>query len=275
MQLIKDFSIDPFLRTIWVSAEAKKTWESAIRDCADLVSELELLSVAKEQRKCGWQSISIQQLPSFEKRCAEMGLTTLIVRYSAPLDGFAHKFQPVTKIDNNTNTPVIFAKKLEDALNYRRAYEVGNHDAQGEFLGFPICCRQFFNWVWPDYYDPIGQIKDKDNPHPFSNPLLRYIGLRLSFHIPCSFHCEKTIEIGKQRMSLAKEIDPNLAMLLEALLSMPMSWDVKGGIAVVRTPIFYIITSSVPSAEKYLVEIKGNFYPKESAKGIIFPFKRE
>jgi len=240
-----------------------------------LVSELELLSVAKGQRKCGWQSIGIQNLPSFEKRCAEKGLTTLVVKYSAPFSGFAHKFQPAGDINNNTNVPVIFARKLEDALNYRNAYESGNHDAQGEFLGFPLCCRQFFDWVWPDYYDPIGQIKDKDNPHPFSNPLLRYVGLRLSFHIPCSFHCEETIEIGRQRMELAKEIDADLAKLLEALLSMPMSWDCLHGIAVIRTPIFYAITSSVPNATRQIVKLNGDFIPKESAKGICFPFKRE
>jgi len=214
-------------------------------------------------------------LPSFEKRCAEIDLVTLAVRYSAPFKGFAHKFHPAKGVDNNTNVPIIFAKELKDALNYRNAYEAGNHDAQGEFLGFPDCCRRFFNKAWPGYYDPIWQIKNRDKFHPYSNPLLRYVGLRISFHIPCSFHCDKTIELALQRMRLAREINSDLAKLLEALLSMPMSWDVKNGIAVIRTPIFYIITSSVPTTERHLVEIGGKFIPKESAKGICFPFKRE
>lgn len=275
MNLVKDFEIDPLLRIVWTSAKAREAWEQSIKDCANLVSELELLSVAEGQRQCGWQSIGIQQLPSFEKRCAELGLVTLVVRYSQSFQGFAHKFQPAGNINNNTNVPVIFARKLKDALNFRNAYEAGNHDAQGEFLGFPDCCRRFFDRVWPDYYDPIWQIKDKDKFHCYSNPLLRYIGLRISFHIPCSFHCDKTIELALQRMRLAREINADLAKLLEALLSMPVEWDCLHGIAIIRTPIFYLIISSVPSNARHTVRMGGNFIPEESAKGICFPFKRE
>ncbi len=275
MNLIPDFELDSLCRTVWVSAKAKEAWGQPIRDCANLVSELELLSVSEGQRKCGWQSINIQQLPSFERRCAEIGLATLAVKYSAPFEGFAHKFQPAGDINNNTNVPVIFAARLQDALNYRNAYEAGNHEAQGEFLGFPDCCRRFFDWVWPRYYDPIAQIKDKDKCHPYSNPLLRYIGLRVSFHIPCSFHCDKTIELAMQRMRLAREINADMATLLEALLSMPMSWDCLHGIAIIRTPIFYVIINSVPSIDRQIVKLNGKFIPKESARGICFPFKRD
>jgi hypothetical protein len=113
--------------------------------------------------------------------------------------------------------------------------------------------------------------------HPFANPLLRYAGIRVGFHLPCAFDCQETIAVAAERMDLAKETDPNLADILHGLLSMPMSWDVYHGIAVVRTPIFYLIVPSVPVAERHVVEVvsEPSFIPKESAKGMGFPFLEE
>ena len=274
MKLIPNFDISPFLQMVWVSEEARKTWEQPIRDCSALVSELELLSVVEGHRRCGWQSINIKSLPSFEQKCANLGLTTLVVRFSAHFTGFAHKFQAINHIDDKTNVPVIFAGNPRVALEYKEAYDSGDHDKQGKFLGFPKCCREFFSDVWAKgYFDPIFQMDRSRGFHPYSNPALRYIGIRIGFHIPCSFHCDETIKLAEQRMQLAYEKFPQQAKLLAALLAMPMSWDALHGIAVVRTPLFYAITSSVPCEKKHVVEINGDFIPRESATGLIFPFK--
>lgn len=111
--------------------------------------------------------------------------------------------------------------------------------------------------------------------HPHSNSVLRYLGLRACFHIPCSFNCEPTIEVSEKRMELAREVDADLVKLLDALMRMPHSWDCYHALAVVRSPIFYSIAASEPSAERYVVEIEGDFIPKESATGAIFPFEQK
>jgi hypothetical protein len=56
---------------------------------------------------------------------------------------------------------------------------------------------------------------------------------------------------------------------------MPMSWDVYHGVAVVRTPIFYLIVPSVPAVGRYIVEVvsEPKFRPREGARGIGFPFE--
>jgi len=268
MRLIDNFDIPPFLRTVWVSADARKTWEAIIKDCSHMVSELEILSVVENHRRCGWQSVNIQSLPQFEQRCAELGLVTLVVRYSKELKGFSHKFEPTSAVDNRTNVPVIFARNIQDAYEYKQAYDSGDHDKQGDFLGFPKCCREFFSEVWAEgYYDPIAQMTDSDNSHPYSNPILRYIGLRVGFHIPCSFHCNETIELAKQRMKLAYEKFSQQAKSLDILLTMPMSWDCLHGITVVRTPLFYIVTSSVPCEKRHVVKIAEYFSPEEAISG--------
>jgi hypothetical protein len=273
MKLIENFNMTPFTRTAWVSSAAKQTWEQAIQDCAALVSELEIESVAAGQRPCSWQTMKRESLPDFVKRCAEKGLSVLPVKWIGDLNGFLH-YTP----EGNTSVYNIIARKLEDALRFREAFEKGDHEAQGEMLGFPKCCREAFAANWKaGYFDPIWQSAISDYPltmpeenrlrtidaHPFSNPLLRYIGLRVGFHIPHSFRCADTIAAGIERLSLAK--DQGLVKILESLLSMPMRAELFHGILTVRTPLFYLITYSVPTEEKYIIEVNGDFIPKEGA----------
>jgi hypothetical protein len=275
MKLIPDFKMTPFSRTAWVSGAAKQTWEQAIQDCAALVSELEIESVAAGQRPCSWQTIARASLPDFARRCAEKGLIVLPVRFVGAFSGFVH-YTP----EGDASVYNIIARRLEDALRFREAFEKGDHEVQGEMLGFPKCCREAFAANWKaGYFDPIWQSAIAGSrewiaghngvnlvsvfAHPFSNPLLRYIGLRVGFHIPHSFRCGETIAAGVERLKLAK--DKGLAKILESLLSMPMRAELLHGILTVRTPIFYLINYSVPTEEKYIIEVSGDFIPKEGA----------
>jgi hypothetical protein len=273
MKLIENFKIEPFTRTSWVSAQAKETWEQPIRDCSNLVSELEIESVAAGQRPCSWQTVRRDQLPDFARRCAEKGVIVLPVQWVGSFDGFIH-YTP----EGDTNVYCILARDLKDAITFRNAFEKSDHEAQGEMLGFPKCCREAFAANWKaGFFDPIWQSACVNYPlempeenrlrqidaHPFSIPLLRYIGLRVGFHIPCSYTCAETIANGKERLSLAK--DQGLVLILERLLSMPIEATLLHGILTVKAPIFYINTYSVPTEEKYTIKIEGNFIPKEGA----------
>jgi len=272
MKLIKDFKMQPFTRTAWVSAVARDKWAGVIQECSLLVNELEIESVAAGQRPCAWSTIKRENLPDFIKCCAEKGLIVLPVRWVGSFDGFIH-YTP----QGDAGAYCIIARDLKNAMTFREAFDRGDHAGQGEMLGFPKCCRDAFTKNWKaGYFDPIWQsaisryplempeinrLHIIDDAHPYSNPLLRYVGLRVGFHIPCSFICAATIAAGTERLSLAK--DKDLVKLLEALLSMPMRAELLHGILVVRTPIFYIIQYSVPTEEKYSIEVDGTFIPKE------------
>jgi len=272
MRIIKDFKMTPFTRIAWVSAAACSTWEGIIRNCSALVSSLEVESVAAGQRPCSWQTMKRDALPAFTLNCAKKGLIVLPVRWVGNFEGFIH-YTP----EGDSSVYCIIARRLEDALAFRAAFERGDHDGQGEMLGFPKCCREAFaeNWkagifdpIWQaaasELYGSAGALRSvKLEAHPYSNPLLRYIGLRVGFHIPHSFSCQETIAAGAERLRLAK--DKELVKLLEALLSMPMRAELFHGILTVRTPIFYIIQYSVPTEEKYTIEVAGNFIPKEGS----------
>ncbi len=270
MKLIENFIMMPFTRTAWVSTATRATWESVIYNCSALVSNLEVESVAAGQRPCSWQTMKRDALPAFTLECAKKGLAVLPVRWIGNFEGFIH-YTP----EGNDSVYCIIARRLEDALAFRDAFERGDHDGQGEMLGFPKCCREAFAENWKaGIFDPIWQcaISGKvhtgnrieiSDAHPYSIPLLRYVGLRVGFHIPHSFNCLETIAAGAERLSLAK--DKELVKLLEALLSMPMRAELFHGILTVRTPIFYIIQYSVPTEQKYTIEVAGSFIPKEGA----------
>jgi hypothetical protein len=289
MKLIPGLDLAPSCRMAWLSEEARRVWAPIIPKVSSLVSELEVLSVAKGQRPCAWQTIGEDQFPRLAAEWAEMGLVSLPIKRVRNFTGFAHRHEePVD--GERASLCVIVSKTLADTLRFKTAFEKGDNDAQGELLGFPKCCREFFCATWAKgYFDPIWQaaLNSKHTTvgeryirvegHPFANPILRYAGLRVGFHIPHALDCPETIIVATERMKLAKANDPNLTKLLGALLSMPMSWDVYHGVAVVRTPIFDLIVPSVPAAERHVVELVSDppFMPRESVRGIGFPFEED
>ena len=67
-------------------------------------------------------------------------------------------------------------------------------------------------------------------------------------------------------------LDEETRILLVSLLRMPMSWSVYRGIAIVKTPIFTVLTQSVPSKEHLTINLRGDFYPVETQPGSRFPY---
>lgn len=288
MKLIPGLDLDFIMRMIWVSKEAKDAWAGIIPQISTLVCNLEVESVVRGHRPVTWQTIDeTHYIEHQAKAWEEMGLVSIPIKKVGQFAGFAHKHAPVV-VGQPCNVCVIVAKSYDQCKEFREAFEIDDNFAQGALLGYPRCCSQFFCDMWPKgYFDPIWQAAEntpKENivrrdgnnlricGNPLSNAVLRYLGLRACFHIPCSFNCQPSIKIAKQRLALGREINLDLIKLLEDLMRMPHSWDSYHGIAVVRSPIFYAITASVPAVEHYVVEVEGDFIPKESKRGITFPF---
>jgi len=268
MNLIKEVNIKSFSRLIWKTAESKNTWESCISRISSFVSELEILSVVEDHRKAAWQTISEDEMTTFSERMNKQGLYAVPIARVAKFEGFAHRHEAPSK-DKISNICVIVAKTLSIVEEFRHAYHAKDSVIQGRLLGYPECCSHFFQKVWAQgFIDPIWQMAENSKrvekldgnsvkvfASPYSNPLLRYIGVRAGFHIPCAFDCEESVKVNKQRLELGHKIDSQLCSKLEKLLRLPMRWDVLNGIGQVSTPYFYIVFQSVPVTEKYSVEV--------------------
>lgn len=93
-------------------------------------------------------------------------------------------------------------------------------------LGYPKCCVNFYlknlDYVKKDaYHDLVLQaIPKRFKIFPFyTNIAIRYFGIQLLSHFPCSFDCKKSIEIAKTYLNCVKKYDSELANFLIQHLS--------------------------------------------------------
>jgi hypothetical protein len=291
MNLLKDIQPPMFTRVIWTSAAAKSRWADVLKRASNLTSRLEVESVIAGQRPVTWQTISEESAPETMMRWADDGLIGIPIKRVGKFEGFAHRHTPTAE-GRTGNLCIAVARTMTDAQAFKAAFLANDSVRQGELLGYPLCCGRFFQENWAaGYIDPIWQaamntaentlLHPADNririsgPAPFSNAMLRYAGLRLGFHIPHSFDCEESYKVNMERLKLGEKFDAPLMADILNLLRMPMSWDCYHGVAIVRTPIFYIEVGSMMTAERYIVEVEGDFIPAEGAKGTRFPFTAE
>jgi hypothetical protein len=176
--------------------------------------------------------------------------------------------------------------RVEDVRELQAAWTLQDHDQIGRLLGYPECCRKFFTRIEPEQEDPTwsmalatpsakrqGHVVELDAT-TVANPILRWLGLRLIPHLPCSLSCGESEAIAQRMMACGSEIGFSEEMdWLEEALAWPVEWSALHGIAEVKTPIFKLAFASDATAEKYTVRIRSSSLPVEAATGIRFPFR--
>lgn len=224
-----DIDIEPFTKTNWKTAAARDLWKEVLDRAAQAKHYAEWRSVAspKTDRKAAVIHIDNYNREKWLERLSELDLVFREIRYSEPYGGFSHKFYPTDKSDPNRITYSVIAQNNDIADKFKEAeLEMGGkerHEIVGKFLGFPECCRNFFNSEWIDegHTDPMyeiscntdsAQVVDDDpedilvqEPHPYTNIMWRYFGWSFITHMPCSWDCEHSKEIGKARHEIMKE----------------------------------------------------------------------
>lgn len=263
MQLIKDLDVKPFARIIWASPESKKEWEPKITLARQCYSRLERETVKEGLRKCTTTHVAPSQINEVARNLAKQGLVFLPYKKVGTYSGFAHSHPPV--IENkpwNYYGPI--ATKIEDAELFCASEDKGDHETIAKLLGYPECCSAFFRNVWmAGYIDPVFQSAGGNgtSTEVRTNPSmlfigLRYIGVRIAPHLPCSVACLESLMIAHQWLDVADQNRiPGKDELLEVLL-LPLEWNCYKGIAEVTTKHFKVVTNSNPCSEPYKVIVQ-------------------
>lgn len=235
-----------FTRQTWASAKARQIWEPLIRNASEAWLDAEVLSVFSGYR--------------------EAALTfdlARIERYKLP-------YTPVTA---NRFAVGPLHRELAEAFHRR------DDDDVGRLLRFPACCRTFFDQTWGvGLQDTTWEMSEGKTEHAIvsgpieCNILGRWIGIRLVPHLPCSFHCQNTINAGLAYHRLVQELDPLSADVIKEVLSWPVEWSALHGLAEIKYPVVKAISRTTYTAKKQTVQRKGTSYPKEGAKGVTFPY---
>lgn len=283
MRLLPNFDLDGFRREVWLNRRAKEKWGSILLEAASLLQDMEVESVVRGQRPCSWQTIGEEDYPRFQREWESKGVKSAVVRKVGQFQGFTNKHYPVRE-GEPAMVCCILSKSMSDLETFKKAVEEQDDYTQGILLGYPECCCRFFRDVWlKGYHDPIWQaalnssIVHKESNYMkmrvpgLASPVLRFLGIRIAFHIPCSFNCLKTLDIAKERLKMVEEINPGLAGKIVQLLSMPMSWDCYHGIALIRTPIIYAVVPSCGSVERFVIDFEGDYVPPEAEEGLVYP----
>jgi len=143
----------------------------------------------------------------------------------------------------------------------------------GRMLGYPSCCTSFFmracvdadfmDVTWPMAHNTANKRTISPTHIEISevskcNVLLRWIGVRNVFHLPCSFDCRPTAEIADKLVEIAladgfrREMD-----WLEEMSAWPVEWSALYGLAEITTPVGVIYTVTDATAETHRVSYKG------------------
>lgn len=124
-----------------------------------------------------------------------------------------------------------------------------------DILGIPTCCadhheESFFkqkvdpvystacNSISGEQFESTNESVIVNNPDPYLNQFWRYMGYRLTFHVPCSFDCERSGELARQNyqhLSNAVNLRDDYDELLLAWLQQPMMWSGYHGLVHQKT----------------------------------------
>lgn len=111
---------------------------------------------------------------------------------------------------------IYISKKREYALLAKMYEAISNDLSFGRLLGYPECCCQFF--VKHKFkqankqYDFILPAVRFFKPFPFyNNYAIRYFGITLINHFPCSLDYQKSAEQGRIRLKIIKKYSQQIA----------------------------------------------------------------
>lgn len=215
----------------WASEQARAEWEPVLRSAQAAWSELELASVTEHLRGSALVHLAAGELVKASRDCAGQGLVLTILG---------------EQLGGTYRAAVHWPGPL--AGQWHRAWEVRDGEAIGRMLGFPACCRAFFARTWgAGSPDPTPDMATVSGPWE-ANTLLRWLGVRLVPHLPCSASCEATVAQARAFLEVGRRIGADVTSL-EELLRLPASYSAVNGVAIVETPHFRFMAGAGRDAQ--------------------------
>ena len=138
---------------------------------------------------------------------------------------------------------LLIAPDQDRALLGWMAVALGWDGLVGEILGFPACCRGFFDAQWPKAMAErqgdlapltLAATRAQGNSGPYDwrlNVFARYFGAELLSHFPCSFACAASLAQARRVEAGLKLLDPELAARMKAHMQGFVIYSESGGVA--------------------------------------------
>jgi len=277
-----------FMRTIWVSNEARQVWEHRFQQISRAWETIERLSVS-HTRNAALQIVTPENLPELAEEVSSRHLVAFpLARQGASGSGYQNASIEM-RPGGPWNYRVVITRQAV-IPEFVAAWRAQDNEVIGRLLGFPECCRQFYNWSWvqrgwrdvaitgtvgEDGIDLTAIPGDlKVVGYYQNNVFLRQVGIRLVSHLPCSLACAPSKVVGEQNEKLAikagylKEME-----WTREILNWPLKWSALHGVAILTTPVVKVVYNTDALSEHVEIQKDGDSYPAEGGRGD-FPFRK-
>jgi len=286
------FRLPEITRYAWVSDAARSMWEPRFEQIKAVWAHVELASVSRGQRPACVRLVHPGVLHESTPDPALAGLelapigavamsdSPYVAGVASPVEGQPYAMQ------------VAVASTMQDAAALAEVWTRGDQARIGDLLGYPSCCAEFFEktWVqegwldstWPmtlastfDSAEAVDDEFERQVAGPAGcNILLRWLGLRAVPHLPCGFDCVATNQFAKSLRFVANDEGFGAEFdLLHEILGWPVEWSALHGVAIVKTPVVTVTTTTDATAGRLRVRRSGDGrLPEYAARGLRFPF---
>ncbi len=267
-----DYRLGEFTLHSWANPETEAVWAPRIAKVCHCIQELEWRSIVEGIRACSLRAVAPHELADLRGMLDPYGLTVITLNKVAAGDSYAAAGRSPDEGEPFNYWCAI--GRPNDAQLLKAAQLSHDDETTGHLLGYPACCRDFFNRVWVDegFIDtswPMAYRTTKKReitrrhiaiPEASNcNVLLRWLGVRLIFHLPCSFDCEPTLELAEKFIGIGRRAGFSQEMdWLEKMVSLPLEWKASNGVAEITTPLGIISTVTDATAETYRVSYRGS-----------------
>lgn len=277
--------------------EKELKYRELISNIVNVFNQIEYLSVVEGTRDAHLMFLKPDEVELTRKRFSKYGLDIVLLnKEGVSEEGYGNHSYDYTGGDRFIWRSILTKPENINMWNEIWAAREKNifHGEYliGRALGYPDCCARSFTQIWikSGYIDttwqqalntvyPTKQNEDidingewwnftqtdtthlelsEDTPIWPSN-LLRWAGLKIVPHLPCSFDCKHSKRIAMENMAIATKYGyGDLYNKLYNMLDWDITWSAQYGIATIETPVFTITTVTDITTEKYVVHKKGH-----------------
>jgi len=193
------------------------------------LSALECAYVLKGLKRCSIDFIDETRVPLLRNFCRLNNLCFELSNYKVLSNsekakgGFSNLSSRVSVDSPQGRFAVFLSKDRMDAQLTKHYYGISDHTNLGPLLGYPKCCSEFFL----EYAKQASKknmdfilyaLIDTKQYDFYNNRALRYFGISLISHFPCSLNCQASQAIAKERLLFLQKEHPKIAAFFEKYL---------------------------------------------------------
>jgi len=229
-------------RWSWRSADERDWWMPLFTRASNAYQDVERLSVVHRLRPAAFQNVDSDKLIDATRWAAQHNILCIPQTTVGVASSYSSTTQPIR--DGKFAYRVLYLHPDY----YNKAFP--QTDAEfGDVLGYPACCRDAYAHTWGQGHvdSTWEQTREGTQPNglPLTSTLMRWMGMRLVSHMPCTYTCTESQAIAQAMFDLGCAHGYREEMYtIREVLSWPLKWSRLFGIAEIVTPALKISTRS-------------------------------